>query len=187
MPGALGGTAACDDIPRHACFGVVIGAVGAVGTIEDEAVGSVSMSSSSTSMTGGINTGSNRGERLVVKFTAPCLIAGGGGGGEGLIDFGTLEEGDLVMAATFERQSGLSTRRASVTAAGTDDAGGGGDDIGGLCGNSAEPGLLCTYGLVGAPSEDKSEDDGRIEVPIGAPQFAFEPVRINACIKPSSL
>ena len=130
----------------------------------------------------------NRGGRFVVKFTAPCLIVGGGGGGDGLIDFGTLEEGDLVMAATFERQSGLSTRRASVTAAGTDDAGGGGDDIGGLCGNSAEPGLLCTYGLVGAPPEDKSDrDDGRIEVPIGVPKFAFESVRINACFKPSSL
>ena len=37
MPGALG--AARDDIPRSADFGVVIGAGGAVGTVDEDAVG----------------------------------------------------------------------------------------------------------------------------------------------------
>ena len=137
-------------------------------------------------MTCGIYTETNRGGRLVVKFTAPCLIVGGGGGGDGLIDFGTLEEGDLMAAFTLERQSGLRACRASATAVGTEDADGGGDDIDGLGGNSAEPGMLCTYGLMGAPPEDKSEDDGRIDVPIGVPNFVLESVRINACIKPLS-
>ena len=91
----------------------------------------------------------NRGGRFVVKFTAPCLIVGGGGGGDGLIDFGTLEEGDLMAAFTLERQSGLRACRASATAVGTEDADGGGDDIDGLGENSAEPGMLCTYGLMG--------------------------------------